>query len=423
MLDIKWIRENPELFDEALKKRKLNTISDHVINLDTKKRALISQIQELQQKRNNLSKNLGFIKDKTSSEFHKAKQEAEEVNKLLAELNEKFDTKDELERILESLPNIPASDVPVGHDETNNIVVKTVGEIPKIDNPQQHFDLGEKLGLMDFQKTAKISGSRFVTLIGDLAKLERALASFMLDIHTKEFGYTEVSPPALVRPIAMYNTGQLPNLAEESFLTTNDYRLIPTAEVPLTNLVADTIVARETLPLRFTAYTPCFRSEAGSAGKDTRGMIRLHQFNKVELVSITAAEESEAEHLHILEAAETVLKRLGLAYRVMLLCTGDMGFGSQKTFDLEVWLPGQNQYREISSVSNYGSFQARRMKARYKEFGSLDTILLHTLNGSGLAVGRTIVAIMENYQNPDGSIRVPEALVPYMNGQTVIRGA
>ena len=423
MLDIKWIRENPALFDEALQNRKLQPLSKELIKLDLEKRHVIARMQELQQKRNSQAKALGAIKDKTGAEFNAARLEAEELKNELAELSARSDSDEKLESILETLPNIPALDVPVGSDETYNKLVKTVGEIPHIDNPQEHFDLGEKLGLMDFQKTAKISGSRFVTLSGALARLERALANFMLDIHTKEFGYLEVSPPALVRPIAMYNTGQLPNLEEDSFLTTNDYRLIPTSEVSLTNLVADTIVPREELPIRFTAYTSCFRSEAGSAGKDTRGMIRVHQFNKVELVSITTPDESEEEHMRMLSAAETILQRLKLPYRVMLLCTGDMGFCSKKTFDIEVWLPGQNQYREISSVSNCGDFQARRMKARYKEFGASDTTLLHTLNGSGLAVGRTIIAIMENYQNADGSINIPEALVPYMNGERVVTSA
>jgi seryl-tRNA synthetase len=420
MLDIKWIRENPELFDEALKKRKLEPLADQIIKLDTEKRHSIAQIQELQQQRNNQAKMLGQIKDKTGTEFQKAKEEAGEINKKLDELNAQSDSDKKLEAILETLPNIIGEEVPLGEDERHNKIIRTVGIIPDIANPKEHFELGENLGLMDFEQTAKISGSRFVTLTGGLARLERALASFMLDIHTKEFDYLEVSPPALVRPSAMYNTGQLPNLEEESFVTTNDYRLIPTAEVSLTNLVADKIIAREELPIRFTAYTPCFRSEAGSAGKDTRGMIRVHQFNKVEMVSITTPDESEAEHQRMLSAAETILQRLKLPYRVMLLCSGDTGFCSKKTFDLEVWLPGQNQYREISSVSNCSDFQARRLKARYKEFGASETTLVHTLNGSGLAVGRTLIAVLENYQNQDGSIRVPDVLVPYMGGLTRI---
>jgi seryl-tRNA synthetase len=278
--------------------------------------------------------------------------------------------------------------------------------------------------MMDFEQTAKISGSRFVTLKGALARLERAIISFMLDTHTEEFQFEEMSPPALVRPEAMYNTGQLPKLAEDSYVTEDGkFRLIPTGEVPLTNMVADSILKREELPIRYVAYTECFRSEAGSAGKDTRGMIRNHQFGKVELVTITVPEESEFEHERMLNAAEEILKRLELPYRVMLLCSGDMGFSAQKTFDLEVWLPGQKKYREISSISNCGDFQARRMKARYKEFGATNTTFVHTLNGSGLAVGRTIVAILENYQNADGSITIPEALRPYMGGDSTIRKA
>jgi seryl-tRNA synthetase len=300
------------------------------------------------------------------------------------------------------------------------LLVKTHLEPTTIDNAKEHYELGEALGMMDFQMTAKMSGSRFVTLKGDLAKLERALVSFMLDIHTSEFGFYEMSPPALVRPSAMYNTGQLPKLADDSFVTTNDYRLIPTGEVPLTNMVADSIIPREELPIRYVAYTPCFRSEAGSAGRDTHGMLRVHQFGKVELVTISVPEESEAEHEHMLSASETILQKLEIPYRVMLLCSGDIGFASKKTYDIEAWLPGQNKYREISSVSNCGDFQARRMKARYKEFGAKDTTLLHTLNGSGLAVGRTLIAIMENYQNPDGSITVPEALISYMGGKKII---
>jgi seryl-tRNA synthetase len=420
MLDIKWIRENPALFDEALQKRKIPPSAEEIIKLDSEKRQLIAQIQELQQQRNAHAKRLGEIKDKSGPEFQKAKEEAGEINKKLDNLNSQSDADQKLVAILETLPNIISEEVPIGPDETYNKLIRTVGIVPAIDNPKEHFALGENLGLMDFEQTAKISGSRFVTLTGALARLERALASFMLDIHTKEFDYIEVSPPALVRPIAMYNTGQLPNLDEESFVTTNDYRLIPTAEVSLTNLVADKIIAREELPIRFTAYTPCFRSEAGSAGKDTRGMIRMHQFNKVELVSITTPDESEAEHQRMLNAAETILQRLKLPYRVVLLCSGDTGFCSKKTFDLEVWLPGQNQYREISSVSNCGDFQARRLKARYKEFGASETTLVHTLNGSGLAVGRTLLAILENYQNPDGSIRIPDILVSYMDGLTRI---
>lgn len=416
MHDIKWIRENPGEFDRALIRRNLQKQSEEILALDSEKRQLITLIQELQHSRKEKSKNLGFIKDKTSPEFERTKLDVEHINEKLDELNTQLDSNNLLDKILCSLPNVPFDEVPFGIDESSNQLVKTVGKPREILNAKQHFDLGEALGMVDFEQTVKISGSRFVSLKGQIARLERALANFMLDTHTKEYDYLEVSPPYMVKNHAMFNVGQLPKFADDSFLTTNDYRLIPTSEVSLTNFVADMIVPREELPLRFTAYTPCFRSEAGSAGKDTRGMIRLHQFSKVELVSITTPEESKNEHERMLGAAESILQKLDLPYRVMLLCSGDMGFSAHKTYDLEVWLPGQNQYREISSVSNCGAFQARRMKARYKEFGSNETTLLHTLNGSGLAVGRTVVAILENYQNPDGSITIPEKLVPYMDG-------
>jgi seryl-tRNA synthetase len=293
----------------------------------------------------------------------------------------------------------------------------------RLNAPRQHFELGEALGLMDFQAAAKLSGARFVVLKGALARLERALAAFMLDLHTTELGYTEVSPPLMVRDAAAYGTGQLPKFAEDLFRVSGDFWLIPTAEVPLTNLVADEVLESGDLPLRFTAYTPCFRSEAGAAGKDTRGMIRMHQFSKVELVSVTLPEKSAAEHERMTECAETVLKRLGLPFRTVALCTGDMGFAAAKTYDIEVWLPGQGRYREISSCSNCGDFQARRMKARFREPGAKGTRFLHTLNGSGLAVGRTMVAILENYQQQDGSIALPEALQPYMGGTSVLRAS
>ena len=420
MLDIKWIRENPGEFDRALVRRNLPKQSKEVLALDSDKRQLTTLIQELQHSRKEKSKSLGMVKDKSSSEFERVKRDVEHINNKLEELIAQAEDNDKLDIILNSLPNIPFDEVPFGIDEHSNQLLRTIGEPTKIESAKQHFDLGEDLGMMDFSQTVKMSGSRFVSLKGGLARLERALANFMLDTHTKEYGYLEVSPPCLVKPQAMYNVGQLPKFEEDSFLTTNGYRLIPTSEVSLTNFVADSIVPREALPLRFTAYTPCFRSEAGSAGKDTRGMIRLHQFSKVEMVSITTPDESRNEHERMLGAAESILQKLDLPYRIMLLCSGDMGFSAHKTYDLEVWLPGQNQYREISSVSNCGNFQARRMKARYKEFGSNETTLVHTLNGSGLAVGRTIVAIVENYQNPDGSITIPKVLVPYMDGMKKI---
>ena len=364
---------------------------------------------------------MGQIKDKAGSEFEQAKIKAGQIKDNIAALEAATTTDGELELLLCSLPNIPASDVPLGKDETGNKEIRTWGTIPRFSfKPKQHFEIGEALGILDFEQTAKISGSRFATLKGGLARMERALANFMLDIHTKEFAYMEIVPPFLVRDSAMFGVGQLPKFAEDSFQTTNDYRLIPTAEVSLTNLIAGQILEEETLPLRYTAYTPCFRSEAGSAGKDTRGMIRQHQFTKVELVSITSPEDSVKEHERLTSAAETVLQRLVLPYRVMLLCTGDMGFSSTKTYDLEVWLPGQDCYREISSCSNCGDFQARRMNSRTRKKGEKETRFVHTLNGSALAVGRTMVAILENYQQADGTIAVPEVLQPYMGGMKTI---
>ncbi len=422
MHNIQWIRDNADAFDAAMQKRKLPPQSAAMLALDEEKRRLLTQLQQLQQQRNEAARHIGQIKDKKSTAFEQAKEEAATLKERIAAIQASVDSEGELEALLASLPNIPAADVPVGEDESCNVEIRRVGEIPAFAfAPKQHFELGEQLGLMNFEQSAKMSGSRFVVLQGALARMERALASFMLDIHTQEFGYTEVVPPFLVRDSAMFGVGQLPKFAEDSFETTNNYRLIPTAEVPLTNLVADQIIEEDDiLPLRFTAYTPCFRSEAGSAGRDTRGMIRQHQFTKVELVSITRPEDSEAEHERLTAAAETVLMRLKLPYRVMLLCSGDMGFSAQKTYDLEVWLPGQNSYREISSCSNCGDFQARRMKARYRPKGERETRLLHTLNGSGLAIGRTMVAILENYQNEDGEIRIPQALQPYMGGMQVI---
>lgn len=421
MLDIKWIRENPEAFDEGLKKRGLPPHSQRVLRLDAEKRDLITQIQELQQVRNDTAKALSQIKDKQSAEFEQAKTEAAKIKQQIATLEAQCNEDGELEQLLQTLPNITDKDVPEGADEADNVEIRKWGSIPDFDfNPKQHFELGEKLGMMDFEQTAKISGARFVTLKKDLARMERALAGFMLDMHTGEAGYTEVVPPYLVRDGAMFGSGQLPKFAEDAFRTTNGYWLIPTSEVSLVNMVNDSIIPDEELPLRFTAYSPCFRSEAGSAGKDTRGMIRQHQFSKVELVSITRPEESRAEHERMTRCAEKVLQILNLPYRVIIKCVGDTGFTAQKTYDLEVWVPGQHTYREISSCSNCGDFQARRMKTRYRKQGEKALNLVHTLNGSGLAIGRTLLAILENYQNADGSIRIPEALQPYMGGQQVI---
>jgi seryl-tRNA synthetase len=323
---------------------------------------------------------------------------------------------------LSIIPNLPAADVPQGADENDNVEIKVWGEIPKFTfTPLSHDAIGAKLGLMDFEGAAKLSGARFVVLKGALARLERALAQFMLDFHTQENGYTEMATPVLVKEEALYGTGQLPKFAEDLFRTTGSHWLIPTAEVTLTNLVADSILDESQLPVRMTAQTACFRSEAGSAGRDTTGMIRQHQFQKVEMVSIAHPEQSAEEHERMTRGAETLLERLGLPYRRILLCTGDMGFSSNKTYDLEVWLPAQDRYREISSCSNCGDFQSRRMKARFKGAGDKNTRFVHTLNGSGLAVGRTLIAVLENYQQIDGSVMVPVALHPYMGGITVIR--
>ncbi len=421
MHNIHWIRDNPTLLDRALVQREMQPVSIEIIELDEQCRKQIAQQQRLQQERNAKSKAIGAIKDKLGDEFAVAKEEVELINRSIDELKVTIaELENKIYSILECLPNILADDVPIGKNENDNTEVRVVGT-PTVFNfvPKHHFEIGEALGMMDFEQTALISGSRFVTLKADLALMERALANFMLDIHTKEYGYMEVSPPVLVKDQAMYGVGQLPKFADDSFQTTSGYRLIPTSEVSLTNLVADTIVHQEQLPLRFTAFSHCFRSEAGSAGKDTRGMIRLHQFSKVELVCISDAENYHIEYSKMIEAVEQILKRLELSYRVMLLCSGDTGFASTKTYDFEVWLPAQNKYREISSCSIFGQFQARRMKARYRNKAQ-EINHLFTMNGSGLAIGRTIVAILENYQNADGSINIPMALQPYMNNQQKI---
>ncbi|NBO19750.1 MAG: serine--tRNA ligase [Proteobacteria bacterium] len=416
MHDIKSIRQNPEAFDAALSRRGMQPHSSLILELDASKRKGQTELQELLAKRNAFAKQIGMAKGK-GEDATAIMEESKKNNDAIAALEASLNERGALENLLETLPNLPADDVPQGKDEHDNKELRKVGTKPTLNfTPKEHFELGENLKMMDFDGAAKLSGARFVALKGGLARLERALASFMLDIHTTQFGYTEVVPPFLVRDNAVYGTGQLPKFSEDLFRTENGFWLIPTAEVPLTNLVADSILDEESLPIRMTAYTPCFRSEAGAAGKDTRGMIRQHQFSKVELVSITTPEQSAAEHERMTSAAEEVLKKLGLHYRVVALCTGDMGFSAQKTYDIEVWLPGQNAYREISSCSNCGAFQARRMKARYKARGGKETQAVHTLNGSGLAIGRTMIAIMENYQNADGSITVPEALKPYMGG-------
>jgi len=420
MHDIKFIRSNPDAFDAGLTRRGLAPLSSEILHLDEQKRKEQTKLQEMLAKRNGFAKAIGEAK-RTGADTSAVMAESKQLNDEIAKLEGVLAGRGALEEMLETIPNLPAADVPEGTDEHGNVQVRVVGEKPKMDfTPKAHDELGVNLGLMDFDGAAKLSGARFVVLKGALAKMERALANFMLDIHTGEFGYTEHVPPLLVRENAAYGTGNLPKFAEDLFKTDNGFYLIPTAEMPLTNLVADTIIDAETLPIRMTAYTNCFRSEAGSAGKDTRGMIRQHQFSKVELISVVAADKSEEEHERMTSAAEEILKRLGLHYRVMLLCTGDMGFCSQKTYDIEVWLPAQDTFREISSCSNCGAFQARRMKARSKAKGAKETEFVHTLNGSGLAIGRTMVAILENYQQADGSIVVPEALQPYMGGLKVI---
>jgi seryl-tRNA synthetase len=422
MYDIKWIREHPDAFDGGLRRRGIEPLSKKLMALDEKRRAAITKFEQAQARRNAASKEIGDAK--------KAKDETK-AGKLMAEVTElkaALPAMEEEQKVLAAaldeklaqLPNTPLDDVPNGADASGNVEHHTFGK--KRDyafKPKQHFDLGEALGQMDFELAAKLSGARFVVLKKGLARLERALGQFMLDVHiSKEHGYMEVNPPILVRDNVMFGTAQLPKFADDQFRTTNDFWLIPTAEVPLTNLVRDSIVDEAQLPMRLTACTPCFRAEAGAAGKDTRGMIRQHQFTKVELVSITTPDRSKEEHERMLACAEEVLKKLDLHYRVVTLCTGDMGFAAQKTYDIEVWLPGQNAYREISSCSNCGEFQARRMNARYR--GKDGVKHVHTLNGSGVAVGRALIAVMETYQQANGSIAVPEALKPYLGGQTTI---
>ncbi|HZD26724.1 MAG TPA: serine--tRNA ligase [Alphaproteobacteria bacterium] len=417
MHDLRWIRDNPQAFDAGLAKRGLDALSLRVLELDAEMRAARTRMQESQARRNEASKQIGAAKAKG--------EDAEALIAEVASLKETLQQSEEAERrmrgeleaLLAGLPNLPADEVPDGADETANVELRRHGEPRQFDfAPKEHFELGEAMGEMDFEAASRLSGSRFVVLSGALARLERALAAFMLDLQTREFGYTEVSPPLLVREHTAYGTGNLPKFEEDLFRTTDGFYLIPTAEMVLTNLVREQIVGEEALPLRFTAYTPCFRSEAGAAGRDTRGMIRQHQFNKVEMVSITTPEQSEAEHERMTGCAETILQRLELPYRVMLLSAGDMGFSARKTYDLEVWLPGQDAYREISSCSNCGDFQARRMDARCKARGARGTRHVHTLNGSGLAVGRTLIAVLENYQQADGSVAVPSALQPYVGG-------
>jgi len=441
MFDIKWIRDNPDAFDAAMSQRKnVSVRSSDLIEIDERRRAIIVKLNEAQEKRNSLSKQIGQAK------AQKDEAKAQALMAEVAALKEFIPTGEaeeravekELRDILSAIPNMALEDVPFGEDEADNVEYFGANGTPETAAkarpakpsfafaPKEHFEIGVAEKDMDFEIAAKLSGSRFVVLKGQIARLERALGQFMLDLHTTEHGYLEVQPPVLVRDDALFGTGQLPKFEEDLFFTPHGesrLALIPTAEVPMTNFVRESILAEEELPLRFTALTSCFRSEAGSAGRDTRGMLRQHQFNKVELVSITTPEESINEHERMLACAETVLQSLGLHYRVMKLCTGDMGFGARKTYDLEVWLPGQDTYREISSVSVCGDFQARRMDARYRPSGEKQAPrYVHTLNGSGTAVGRCLIAVLENYQQEDGSVLIPEALQPYMGGLTSIGG-
>jgi seryl-tRNA synthetase len=423
MLDLRAIRDNPDLLDRGLARRGAAPQATSLLALDRDWRAAQTRAEQLQAERNRLAKEIGAAKSKGGDASALLRQVADSKDEQARLEAEAARLRDAIDALLAAIPNLPAEDVPDGLDETHNRLVRQHGTPPEFGfAAKDHVAIGEALGLMDFARGGKLSGARFVVLSGALARLERALGQFMLDLHTREFGYTEVSPPLLVRDETVFGTGQLPKFGDDLFRTTTGLWLIPTAEVPLTNLVADAILDEKDLPLRYTAWTPCFRSEAGAAGRDTRGMIRLHQFNKVELVSIVHPDRSAEEHERMTRCAETVLQRLGLAYRVMLLCAGDMGPAARKTYDLEVWLPGQNAYREISSCSDCGDYQARRLKARFRPKDAKGTSLVHTLNGSALAVGRTLVAVLENYQRADGRIAVPDVLKPYMGGIEAIGG-
>jgi seryl-tRNA synthetase len=440
MHDIKWIREHPQAFDAGLARRGLPADSAKLLALDEKRRAAIQKAEAVQARRNAASKEIGAAKknkDEAAAQALMAEVAALKDAMPALEAEEKKYSW-ELDNVLAAIPNLPSAEVPDGKDEHDNVEHHHFGAKRNYAfAPKQHFELGEALGFMDFETAAKLSGARFVVLKSGLARMERAIGQFFVDVHTTEHGYMEIAPPLLVRDEVMFGTTQLPKFEDDQFwavkgellsasnenaiesIRAQRLGLIPTAEVPLTNLVRESIVAEAELPMRFTAYTPCFRAEAGAAGKDTRGMIRQHQFNKVELVSITTPEQSKDEHERMLSCAEEVLRRLGLHYRVVTLCTGDMGFASQKTYDIEVWLPGQGMYREISSCSNCGDFQARRMDARFRDKENR-VRFVHTLNGSGVAVGRALIAVMETYQQEGGSIAVPEALQPYLGGKAVI---
>jgi len=416
MHDLKSIRDNPAAFDAGLARRGVSPQSAAILELDARRRAAQTTFQDLQARRNDASKQIGQIK-RQGGDCEALMAEVATLKERIPALEEEDRALGaEIESILASLPNLPDDSIPDGPDESANVELRRWGTPREFDfTPLEHDALGEKLG-MDFDGAARLSGARFVVLKGQMARLQRAIGQFMLDLQTGEHGYTEIDPPLMIKDQAAFGTGQLPKFSEDLFKTNTAHWLIPTAEVPLTNLVADQILDEKDLPLRMTALTPCFRSEAGSAGKDTRGMIRQHQFHKVEMVSVAHPDRSDEEHERMTKCAETVLQRLGLPYRVVVLCAGDMGFSARKTYDIEVWLPGQQRYREISSCSNCGEFQARRMKARFRPEGEKGTRAVHTLNGSGLAVGRTLVAVLENYQQADGSVTIPEALRPYLGG-------
>ena len=412
MHDIKKIRENPSDLDELLAKRKHPPVSNQIVELDEKNRKIIGDLQVIQEERNAKSKLIGeYAANGKNDEAAKLKAEVTSLKDKMQELeNSQREKQEELNTVLSSLPNNPADDVPVG-DESLNKEIKLEGNKKEFTfTPKEHDELGENLNMMSFEQATKISGARFVVQSGLIARMERAISNFMLDLHTNEFGYTEMNVPILVKDQSVYGVGQLPKFKDDLFKTTDDYWLIPTAEVPLSNMTRESIIDILDLPKRYVSHTPCFRSEAGAAGKDTRGIMRQHQFYKVELVSLTSESQSKDEHERMLSCAEEVLKRLNLHYRVVILSSEDMGFAAQKTYDIEVWLPGQKAYREISSCSNCGDFQARRMNSRYKK--GKETKFLHTLNGSGLAVGRTLISILENYQNEDGTFQVPDALIP-----------
>ncbi len=423
MHDLKWIRENPDAFDRGLQRRGIGPASAPILALDRDWRAAQTKAEQLQAERNQLNKQIGAAKAKGGDASAILKKVGESKDAQAALEMQAGAMRGKIDELLATYPNLPADDVPDGAAETANKVVRIVGTPPTFDfAPKDHVALGEGLHGMDFAAGGKLSGARFVVLSGMLARLHRALGQFMLDLHTREFGYTEVNPPLLVNDATAYGTAQLPKFSEDLFRTTNGLWLIPTAEVPLTNLAAGEILEEAKLPRRMTAWTPCFRSEAGAAGKDTRGMIRQHQFEKVELVSIVHPDRAAEEHERMTACAEEVLKRLDLAHRVVLLCTGDMGFAARKTYDIEVWLPGQNAYREISSCSDCGEFQARRMNARFRPKEGKGVRFVATLNGSGLAIGRTLIAVLENYQRGNGTIAVPDALRPYVGQETIGAG-